>query len=165
MSPATLTPDWVFTDTDRRLMGIALEHAARAASWDDVPVGVVVADADYNVLAVAGNQRERCADPTAHAEIVALREAGHQRGTWRLDGCSLYVTVEPCAMCAAACALARLSCVIWGAPDPKAGFVGSLGNLLEDGRLNHQVAWRGGLCADEAGALVSQFFAKLRGQR
>jgi len=160
-----LTPPWVFTDEDRRLMGVALDRAVAAAGWGDVPVGAVVADAEFRVLAAAANQRERTGDPTAHAEILALREAGLQRGSWRLDGCTLYVTVEPCAMCAAACVLARLACVVWGAPDPKAGFAGSLGNLLEDGRLNHRVAWRGGLLAAEAGALVAEFFAKLRGQR
>ncbi len=165
MSGETLTPDWVFDEQDRRFMALALEQAREAASWGDVPVGAVVVDAEGHILATASNRREHDADPTAHAEMLALREAGRRYGSWRLAGCSLYVTVEPCAMCAAACVAARLDCVIWGAPDPKAGFAGSLGNLLEDARLNHRVAWRGGLEAAAAGALLSQFFAKLRGRR
>lgn len=128
-------------------------------------MGAVLVDAEDRILAATANQRERTGDPTAHAEILALREAGLQRRSWRLDGCTLYVTVEPCAMCAAACVLARLACVVWGASDPKAGFAGSLGNFLEDPRLNHRVAWRGGLLAAEAGELVAGFFAKLREQR
>lgn len=165
MTSTIVTPDWAYSDADRRFMAVALERAVEAVSWGDVPVGAVVVDADRRILAAAANQRERNADPTAHAEILALREAGRARGSWRLDGCTLYVTVEPCAMCAAACVLARLACVVWGAPDPKAGFAGSLANLLEDERLNHRVAWRGGLLEAEAGELLSRFFANLRGQR
>ncbi len=157
------TPEWAFSDADRRLMAAALEEAARAASWGDVPVGAVVADGQQRLLAAAANQRERLSDPTAHAEILALRQAGQRRGSWRLEDCTLYVTVEPCAMCAAACVLARLGCVVWGARDPKAGFAGSLGNLLEDPRLNHRVAWRSGLGAEAAAELLARFFAKLRG--
>ena len=162
MGANTSTPEWAFSEADRRLMGVALQQAELAASWGDVPVGAVVADGQQRIVAAAANQRERLSDPTAHAEILVLREAGRRRGSWRLEDCTLYVTLEPCAMCAAACVLARLGCVVWGARDPKAGFAGSLGNLLEDPRLSHRVAWRSGLAAEAAGQLLAQFFAKLR---
>lgn len=159
------TPAWVFTDDDRTAMGIALEEASLAMAADEVPVGAVILASDGQIVARSGNRRERDGDPTAHAEILALREAGWRLGTWHLDGCTLYVTAEPCAMCAAACVLARLACVVWAAADPKAGFAGSRGNLLDDPRLNHRVAVRAGLRAAEAAALLSSFFAKLRDQR
>jgi tRNA(adenine34) deaminase len=130
----------------------------------EVPVGAVVVAPDGVVLGRSGNRRERDGDPTAHAEVVALRAAAARLGRWRLDGCTLYVTLEPCAMCAAACVLARVDTVVFGAADPKAGFAGSLGNLLDDPRLNHRVAWRRGLRADEAGALLAGFFAIMRGR-
>ncbi|MFN3412727.1 MAG: tRNA adenosine(34) deaminase TadA [Thermoanaerobaculum sp.] len=160
-----MTPQWVFSEDDHCFMRLALEHAEKAAAGGDVPIGAVVVDAKGQVLAAAGNRRERDQDPTAHAELLALREAARQRGSWRLLGCGLYVTVEPCPMCAAACVLARLAQVIYGASDPKLGFVGSLANLLEDPRLNHRVAWRAGLLAEEASALLSRFFANQRGRR
>ena len=144
-------------------MRIALQEAKAALLAGEVPVGAVVLSPLGDVLARAGNRRERDRDPTAHAEILALREAGRAFAGWRLEGCTLYVTVEPCAMCAAACVMARLECVVWGAPDVKAGFAGSQANLLADPRLNHRVAWRGGLGADSATALMAEFFAKLRG--
>lgn len=143
----------------------ALAQAEEAAAGGDVPIGAVVVDAAGRLLAAAGNRRERDHDPTAHAEILALREAARQLGSWRLTGCSLYVTVEPCPMCAAACVLARVSQVVFGALDPKLGFVGSLANLLEDPRLNHRVAWRAGLLAEEASALLTAFFANQRNGR
>ncbi len=160
-----LTPDWVFSDADRSAMALALAEARLAATSGDVPVGAVITDADGAVLARTHNRREGDHDPTAHAEVLALRAAAGRRGSWRLDGCTLYVTLEPCAMCAAACVLARLGCVVFGAADPKAGFAGSLGNLLEEPRLNHRVAWRAGLAADEAGTLLREFFAKYRNGR
>jgi tRNA(adenine34) deaminase len=159
---AGLTPSWVFSEADRAAMGVALEEARTAAEVGEVPVGAVLVAADGQVVARAHNQRESGHDPTAHAEILALRGAAAAVGSWRLDGSTLYVTLEPCAMCAAATVLARLACVVWGAPDPKAGFAGSLGNLLDDPRLNHRVAVRGGLRAEEAAALLERFFAKLR---
>jgi tRNA(adenine34) deaminase len=152
----------VFTDADRVAMGVALEEAAAAAATGDVPVGAVVVAADGRMLARAGNRREADHDPTAHAEVLALRAASRARESWHLDGCTLYVTLEPCAMCAAAAVLARVACVVWGAADPKAGFAGSLGDLLDDARLNHRVAGRGGLMAEASEALLAQFFAKLR---
>jgi len=156
------TPEWAFDAGDRTAMGKALEEARLAAAAGDVPVGAVVLDAAGETLAVARNRRVADQDPTAHAEILALREASRRRGSWRLDGCTLYVTLEPCAMCAAACVLARLDAVVWGAADPKAGFAGSLGNLLDDPRLNHRVGCRAGLRADACGALLTDFFAMLR---
>jgi tRNA(adenine34) deaminase len=159
------TPDWAFTDGDRAAMAVAIARGKAAGLAGEVPVGAVVADREGRLVARAANRRERDHDPTAHAELIALRRAARRLESWRLDGCTLYATLEPCAMCAAACVLARLDCVVWGAPDPKAGFAGSLGNLLEDRRLNHRVAWRGGLLASESAALLDAFFAKLRTRR
>lgn len=157
-----LTPDWAFDARDRQAMALALEEAASAGAAGDVPVGAVVLGPDGRVLAQAANRRERDADPTAHAELLALRAAARELGSWRLEGCAMYVTLEPCAMCAAACVQARLGCVAFAAPDPKAGFAGSLANLLDDPRLNHRVAWRAGLELDRASALLSAFFAGRR---
>ena len=128
---------------------------------DDVPIGaVVVLDGDQ--LASAGNRREADGDPTAHAEILALRQAATVIGSWRLDGCTLYVTLEPCAMCAGAIVLARVRRLVFGARDPKAGFAGSLGNLVRDERLNHQVELTGDFMTEEAGELLRAFFRERR---
>jgi tRNA(adenine34) deaminase len=159
------TPDWVFSDADRAAMAMAMAEARAGGEAGDVPIGAVVAAADGTILARAHNRRVADGDPTAHAEILALRAAGRHRGGWRLDGCVLYVTLEPCAMCAAASVLARLDCVIFAASDPKAGFAGSLGNLLEEPRLNHRVAWRAGLAGAEAAELLRRFFANHRDGR
>lgn len=157
-----LTPDWVFEERDREAMIAALVEAEAAGRAGDVPVGAVLLDADGRELARAGNRRERDGDPTAHAELLALRAGARALGGWRLEGCTLYVTLEPCAMCAAACVQARLGCVVFATPDPKAGFAGSLGNLLEDPRLNHRVAWRAGLLHDRAASLLADFFSARR---
>jgi tRNA(adenine34) deaminase len=157
-----LTPDWAFDDRDQIAMAEALVEAGQTARSRDVPVGAVVVDPEGTIVGRGRNRREELNDPTAHAEILALREAARARGDWRLDGCTLYVTLEPCAMCAAACVNARLDCVVWGVPDPKAGFAGSRGNLLEDPRLPHLVRWRAGLRRREAAALLRHFFANLR---
>lgn len=146
---------------DDELMLRALAEARRCPEWGDVPVGALVARGT-DVLASAGNERERRADPTAHAEILALREASEALGTWRLDGCSLYVTLEPCAMCAGAIVLSRIDRVVFGARDPKAGFVGSLGDLVRDPRLNHGVEVVSGVRADEGAELLREFFADRR---
>jgi tRNA(adenine34) deaminase len=142
-------------------MRLALEEARRCPAHDDVPIGAVVARGD-EVLSAAGNERERAADPTAHAEILALRGAAAAAGSWRLDGCTMYVTLEPCAMCAGAIVLARLDRVVLGAPDPKAGFAGSLGNLVQDPRLNHSVALTAGVLAEECGDVLRRFFRERR---
>ena len=142
-------------------MAEALEQARLSLSWGDVPIGAVVARGD-EVLARAGNERERRGDPTAHAEILALRTASEAVGSWRLSGCTLYVTLEPCAMCAGAAVLARLDRVVFGAPDPKAGFGGSLGDLLRHPRLNHRVEVVEGVLAEDSGELLREFFRRRR---
>ena len=139
------------------MMALALEEARACPAWGDVPIGAVVARGS-EVLGKAGNQRERLADPTAHAEILALRDAGRAVESWRLEGCTLYVTLEPCAMCAGAVVLARLDRLVFGAPDPKAGFAGSLGDLVRDPRLNHRAAVTSGVLADECRDLLREFF-------
>jgi tRNA(adenine34) deaminase len=146
-------------DPDVRMMRAALSEAATCDP--DVPVGAVVARGN-EVLARAANARERAGDPTAHAEILALRAAAEAAGSWRLDGCTLYVTLEPCAMCAGALVLARVKRLVFGAPDPKAGFAGSLGDLVRDPRLNHRVEVTSGVLAEECGALLRDFFANRR---
>jgi tRNA(adenine34) deaminase len=149
------------TDLDERMMRLALEEAEACLDSGDVPVGAVISR-DGEMLVATGNARERLQDPTAHAEVLALREASDVADSWRLDGCTLYVTLEPCAMCAGAIVLARLDRVVFGALDPKAGFAGSLGNLLQDERLNHRVALSGGLLEDECGELLRAFFRDRR---
>ncbi|MGZ5319219.1 MAG: tRNA adenosine(34) deaminase TadA [Actinomycetota bacterium] len=147
--------------TDERFMALALDEAHRCLGWDDVPVGCVIARAD-EVVAAAGNGRQRHHDPTAHAEVLALRDAAAATGTWHLEGCTLYVTLEPCAMCAGAIVLARVDRVVFGTVDPKAGFTGSLGNLVQDERLNHRTELTGGVLADECGHLLRSFFRDRR---
>jgi tRNA(adenine34) deaminase len=146
---------------DERWMRRALELAAACAEHGDVPIGCVVVR-DGEEIGAAGNERELREDPTAHAEILALRAAAEGTGRWRLDGCTLYVTLEPCAMCAGAVVLARVDRVVFGASDPKAGFAGSLGNLVQDERLNHRVALAGGVLGDECGDLLRTFFRDRR---
>jgi tRNA(adenine34) deaminase len=147
---------------DERLMRVALEQARACLEHGDVPVGAVVARGG-EVLAAAGNARERLGDPTAHAEMIALREAAARGGSWRLEGCTLVVTLEPCAMCAGAIVLSRVDRVVFGAADPKAGFAGSLGDLVRDPRLNHRVALTAGVLADECGEVLRAFFRERRG--
>jgi tRNA(adenine34) deaminase len=151
------------SSVDDRMMELALEEARRCLEWGDVPVGAVLAKGE-EVLAAAGNQRERLADPTAHAEILALREGSQRLGTWRLEGCTLYVTLEPCAMCAGALVLARADRLVFGAADPKAGFAGSLGDLVRDPRLNHRLEVQSGVRAEESAALLREFFGARRVQ-
>ena len=148
-------------DRDERMMTMALEEARGALSWGDVPIGAVITK-DDQVLARAGNAREREQDPTAHAEILALRAAAERLSTWRLEGCTLYVTLEPCAMCAGALVLARVDRLVFGAKDDKAGFAGSLGDLVRDPRLNHAVDVESGVLAEECGELLRAFFRERR---
>ncbi len=143
------------------MMRLALEEARRCTRWGDVPIGAVVARGE-RLVAGAGNQRERLNDPTAHAELLALREASQAVKGWRLDGCTLYVTLEPCAMCAGALVLARVDRLVFGAEDPKAGFAGSLGDLVRDARLNHRVEVTSGVLGDECGELLREFFRERR---
>jgi tRNA(adenine34) deaminase len=143
-------------------MGLALDQARCALRSNDVPVGAVVLDADGCLLGRGGNAREATGDPTAHAEVLALRAASADRGSWRLDGCTLVVTLEPCAMCAGAIVLSRISRLVFGAYDEKAGAVGSLWDLVRDRRLNSRAEVIAGVRAEESGALLRDFFANHR---
>lgn len=145
-----------------QLMGIALDEARAALEHDDVPIGAVVADAEGVVLARRHNERERAGDPTAHAEILALRDAAEKLAGWRLTGCTLVVTLEPCAMCAGAALASRLAVVAFGPADPKAGALGSCYNLGADPRLNHELTIVDGVRAGEGAALLADFFAGRR---
>lgn len=146
---------------DRAMMELALEDARLALGWGDVPIGAVVARGD-EILGRAGNARERDNDPTAHAEILAIRAAAASLRSWRLTGCAIYVTLEPCAMCAGALVLARLDRLVFGAMDPKAGFAGSLGDLTRDPRLNHRLEVVSGVLELEAARLLQEFFQQRR---
>jgi len=143
------------------MMALALKEARAAASGGDVPVGAVVARGD-EVLGRAGNAREREQDPTAHAEILALRQASAALRSWHLEGCTLYVTLEPCAMCAGALVLSRIDRLVFGAADPKAGFAGSLGDLVRDPRLNHALEVTSGVLAEDCGGVLRDFFRERR---
>lgn len=149
------------TADDARWMKIALAEAREAAVGGEVPVGAAVV-CDEELLARAHNRTRELADPTAHAEALALREAAAKLGDWRLTGCTLYVTLEPCAMCAGAIVLSRIDRLVFAAPDPKAGMCGSLGNLVQDERLNHSVPIESGVLADEAAELLRGFFREKR---
>ena len=154
----------VFFPRDEYFMRLALREAERSLEHDDVPVGCVIAH-EGEVIAAAPNERELRGDPTAHCEILAVREAAQRLGSWRLGGTVLYVTLEPCAMCAGAIVLARLRGVVFGAWDEKAGMAGSVGDLLRHPRLNHRPEVRAGVLADECGALVTEFFRTRRPAR
>ncbi len=143
-------------------MGAALAAAHDALASGDVPVGAVVLDTDGTVLGSGHNTRERDADPTGHAELIAIRAAASARGSWRLDGCTLVVTLEPCTMCAGAVVLARLARLVFGAYDDKAGAVGSLWDVVRDRRLNHRPEVVAGVRADESAALLRAFFDRHR---
>jgi tRNA(adenine34) deaminase len=143
-------------------MQAALDEAQAALLTDDVPIGAVVVDADGSVVGSGRNIREAAGDPTGHAEIVAIRAAAVARASWRLDGCTLVVTLEPCTMCAGAAVLARLDRVVFGAHDPKAGAVGSLWDVVRDRRLNHRPEVVTGVRATESTELMEKFFATHR---
>ena len=144
-------------------MRLALEEARAASATDDVPVGAVVLAPSGEVVGRGRNRREADHDPTAHAEVVAMREAASTLGSWRLEGCTLLVTLEPCTMCAGAIGLARVARLVFGAYDEKAGAVGSLWDVLRDRRLNHRPDVLGGVLAEESTALLLEFFAGHRG--
>jgi len=146
---------------DSRYMRMALAEARAAEEAGDVPVGAVIVLGD-RVIARGHNQREVLQDPTAHAEMIALTSAAAHVGSWRLEGCTLYVTLEPCVMCAGALVHARVERIVFGATDPKAGAVGSLYNIPADERLNHRPAITGGVLADECGDILRAFFAAQR---
>jgi tRNA(adenine34) deaminase len=146
---------------DRYWMRLALAEARRAASLGEVPVGAVVVRGG-ELLGAGHNRRESTGDPLAHAELLALREAAGRVPGWRLLGCTMFVTLEPCAMCAGALVNGRLERLVYGAADPKAGFCGSLGDIPRDPRLNHRLAVEAGVMAEECGELLRDFFRELR---
>ena len=148
---------------DGRFMVLALDEARRAAGQGEVPIGAVLVLAG-EIVSARGNERERRHDPTAHAEMLVLRDAAAILGGWRLSEATLYVTLEPCAMCAGAIVLARISRLVYGADDPKAGAAGTIFNIVDHPALNHRPAVRSGLMAMEASHLLREFFAARRGQ-
>jgi tRNA(adenine34) deaminase len=143
-------------------MGAALDEARAALGTDDVPIGAVVLDASGELVGRGRNVREAQGDPTGHAELLAIRSAAAAAGSWRLDGCTLVVTLEPCTMCAGAAVLARLARVVYGAADPKAGAAGSLWDVVRDRRLNHRPEVVTGVRAEESTKLLDEFFARHR---
>jgi tRNA(adenine34) deaminase len=145
-------------------MRLALDEAGRAQAAGDVPIGAVVLDAAGVVIGRGHNRREANADPTAHAEVMAIRDAAVHRGGWRLDGATIVVTLEPCTMCAGAIVLARLDRLVYGAVDPKAGAVGSLWDVVRDRRLNHRPEVVSGVLAAECGELLRSWFEAKRAQ-
>ena len=151
-------------DKDREYMRLALEQAGLAPALGEVPIGAVLVQ-DGQVLAQVHNFREAWQDPTAHAEIVAIREAANRLGTWRLTGATLYVTVEPCSMCAGAVIQSRISRLVFGARDPKAGACDTLFKITSDPRLNHRAKVTAGVLAEDCSALLSQFFQSRRPAR
>ncbi len=142
-------------------MSLALEQAEQAAIADEVPVGAIIVR-NEEVIAAAYNQREQLRDPTAHAEMIAITQAATALGAWRLEGCTLYVTLEPCPMCAGAILQARVGQLVYGADDPKAGAIRSLFRLMDDPRLNHQVEVVSGIMSERCGLLLSNFFQAKR---
>jgi tRNA(adenine34) deaminase len=155
------TPSAVMSLTDDDAMRLALDQAVAATAHDDVPIGAVVVR-NGDVIAARHNERELTGDPTAHAEVLAIRDAAQVVGHWRLLDCTLYVTLEPCVMCAGALVNARIGRLVFAAPDPKAGAVTSLYEVCSDPRLNHRPPVTSGVRADEASALLRSFFASRR---
>ena len=153
----------VVSELDMAMMRLALDEAERAATVGEVPIAAVIYEGDH-VLALAHNRRELDADPTAHAEILALRQAAAARSVWRLEGCTIAVTLEPCPMCAGALVNSRISRLIYGPPDPKMGCVHTLYQLCTDARFNHRLKVEAGVLADESVALLQQFFRARRGK-
>lgn len=148
----------------KQYMALALAEADKAEAIGEVPIGAVIVK-NGEVIASAYNLRETTQQPTAHAECLAIQEASERLGTWRLTDCTLYVTLEPCPMCAGAILQARIDTVVFGAKDPKAGCCGSLMNLLEDGRFNHKSDVIAGVCEEECGAKLTHFFRQLRNKK
>jgi tRNA(adenine34) deaminase len=161
-----VTREHVNTRDERyeRAMGLALQQAHASGASGEIPIGAVVLDNNDHVLAAAGNRREQDHDPTAHAEILALRGAAEQLGDWRLTGCTLVVTVEPCPMCAGAAVLARIDTLVFGAWNQEYGASGSRWDLVRDRRLNHRIEVISGVKAHEGGALVRDFLAAQRAE-
>jgi tRNA(adenine34) deaminase len=160
LSSRPVTDDPTLTD-EARYMGLALREAERAAAHDDVPIGAVVVR-DGDVIGAAGNERELRRDPTAHAEVLALQQAADRLGGWRIPDATIYVTLEPCPMCAGAIVMARVPRVVYGAADPKAGAAGSVLDVLGEPALNHNPEVTAGVRAEECGRLLDSFFAARR---
>lgn len=156
------SPGWPLDPRYATWMGLALEQATLAVATGDVPVGAVVLSADGDVIGAGRNRREADGDPTAHAEVLALRAAASGRGEWRLDGCTLVVTLEPCAMCAGATVLSRVDRLVFGAWDRKAGAAGSVWDLVRDRRANHRVEVVGGVREQECTQVLLDFFGGRR---
>ena len=146
---------------DRQFMAAAVNQASIAAENGDVPVGAIIVY-ENKIIAKGYNQRHQLGDPTAHAEIIALTAASEHIANWRLHGCTIYVTLEPCCMCAGACVLARLDRLVFGCDDPKAGACGSLYNIVQDSRLNHRLSVTKGVLADDCALMLQEFFQKKR---
>jgi tRNA(adenine34) deaminase len=149
------------TKEDEQFMRVAIESAKIAEENGDVPIGAVIVYKDQ-IIAKAYNQREQLQDPTAHAEIIAMTQAAAELESWHLNGCTMYVTLEPCPMCAGALVLARMDKLVYGCKDPKAGACGSLYNIVQDGRLNHRIEVTSGVLADECSELLQDFFTRRR---
>ena len=147
--------------TDEQWMEYAIREAEQASRRKEVPIGAVIVH-DNRIVGRGYNQTETLQDPTAHAEMIAITAAATNIGSRRLEGCTLYVTLEPCAMCAGAIVLARLPRLVYGAADPKAGACGTLFNIVQDGRLNHRVVLAGGILSERCGGMLSEFFTKVR---
>jgi tRNA(adenine34) deaminase len=155
------TLDTKVTTTDHQFMAYALAQARQAATEEEVPVGAVVVY-QGRVIGAGRNAKERQRDPTAHAEMIALREAAHHLNRWRLENCTVYVTLEPCPMCIGAMVSARVERLVFGCADPKSGAAVSLYRLADDSRLNHRILVEGGLQADEGARLLQEFFQRRR---
>jgi tRNA(adenine34) deaminase len=152
------------TKNDQYYMSLALKEAEAAAGEDEVPVGAVIVY-QGRVIGKAHNQRERLKDPTAHAEMVAVTQAAAYLQNWRLTGCTIYVTIEPCAMCAGALVLARMERIVYGVPDPKGGACGSVFDIVNEPRLNHRVLVTPGVLAEDCGRVLSDFFKRRRAEK
>jgi tRNA(adenine34) deaminase len=148
-------------DQDERFMQMAIREAIAAEERGDVPIGAVIVK-DGQIIGKAHNQREMLQDPTAHAEMLALTQAAERMGSWRLEGCTIYVTLEPCPMCAGALVLGRVARLVYGCDDPKAGACGSIYDIVRDSRLNHRLEVRKGVLADDCASLLSAFFRRRR---
>nr|WP_290443635.1 tRNA adenosine(34) deaminase TadA [Sporolactobacillus kofuensis] len=146
---------------DERLMELAIAEAEKAEAIDEVPIGAVIVR-EGAVIAQSYNKRETIQKPTAHAELMAIEQASRKLGTWRLSGCTLYVTLEPCPMCAGAIVLSRIDRLVYGAPDPKAGCAGTLMNLVQEDRFNHRAEVTAGVLGDRCSLMLTDFFRRLR---
>lgn len=151
-------------EADEHWMRAAIDQALQAEAIGEVPIGAVIVR-NNEIVGTGFNRRETWLDPTAHAEMIAIREASERLGAWRLLNCTLYVTLEPCPMCAGAILQSRVERVVYGAPDPKAGCAGTLMDLLQDSRFNHRLPWRSGVLHEQCAVLLTDFFRRLRAQQ